>query len=643
MGACNSASNKSKHRHLSNTSANLKLPSQSPNDPLPKDTTTSPTFLICANCKSTYITLKQITYKNNDNYVFYKCICSPNQTKESPLHSMLTTSNHANTNNTCATHSNQLITCYCNTCEIYLCNTCKDTSHQGHSMFNCDELKQKINDNTTQQILNNINNEDKQRNDLYDETKRNINNKFNALINEIQSLQNNMLSSLDAQNDKCKNTLMYLQTLFNNNNKNDNKNDSDSVSKMKQIEFINEMNLLNKAKIISNNNNCMNIIDKYIDDIKQQNNTVEFGYQFHTDNMLSKSSKLLASQHILSESMNKSNVKPVALNNNYPNLNEEQNTSIHEAYSKPANTYENHNNNNNNKIDTSIKPLEYAYEIRGHENKVITLTLLSSGKLASGSYDKTIRIWNIHQYITEKTLIEDGSVLSLLEFEPDKLLSGTNVNTINLWSLGDYRKMFTFNGHILWVNCLVKLTNILFASCSNDSIINIWNFNTLQKVYTLEEHNDCVLTMIKLTNGELCSGSADNSIKIWNWKQESCVHTLEGHKQWVKCLCELDNGDILSGSDDKTIKVWRDLKCLMTLEGHESPVRALFKMNERYFLSGSFDNSIRVWEVNGDVIECTQIEKRHKDNVITIIKGNGNKIFSSSNDCSIIEWKWKCN
>jgi WD40 repeat protein len=81
----------------------------------------------------------------------------------------------------------------------------------------------------------------------------------------------------------------------------------------------------------------------------------------------------------------------------------------------------------------------------------------------------------------------------------------------------------------------------------------------------------------------------------------------------------------------------------MTLEGHESPVRALFKMNERYFLSGSFDNSIRVWEVNGDVIECIQVEKRHKDNVITIIKGNGNKIFSSSNDCSIIEWKWKCN
>jgi hypothetical protein len=226
-------------------------------------------------------------------------------------------------------------------------------------MFNCDELKQKINDNTSQQILNNINNEDKQRNDLYNETKRNINNKFNALINEIQSLQNNMLSSLDAQNDKCKNTLMYLQTLFNNNN---NKNDSDSVSKMKQIEFINEMNLLNKSKIIANNNNCMNIIDKYIDDIKQQNNAVEFGYQFHTDNTLSKSSKLLASQHILSESMNKSNVKQVALINNYPNLNEKQNASIHEAYSKPANTYsveyENLNNNNNNKTDKTIKPLE---------------------------------------------------------------------------------------------------------------------------------------------------------------------------------------------------------------------------------------------------------------------------------------------
>ena len=631
MGACNSASNRSKHRNLPDIPSNSKHSDIPSNEPPHKEVPTPSTFLTCPNCNSTYITLKQITYKNNDNYVLYKCNCSPNQPKESPLNTMLTTSNQSHINNTCTTHSNQEIIYYCTTCERYLCNTCKETSHQGHSMVHHAELKQKINHEMIQQILNNINNEDKQRNDLYIETKQNLNNKFNALIKEIQLLQNNMLSSIDEQNDKCKNTLCYLKTLFNNN--------GDSLSNMKQIDFINEMNLLNKSNIIANNN-CIDLIEKYIDDLKQHNNTVEFGYQFHTENAMNKSSKLLASQQILSESMNKSNLKQLSSNNNYPTLNKEQNPSVHNN-NKPLNTYGVTYDNNN--THTSIKPLEFAHEITGHENKVITLTLLSSGKLASGSYDKTIRIWNIQQYITEQTLNEDGSVLSLLEFKPNNLLSGTNVNTINLWLLDSYRKIFTFNGHILWVNSLVKLTNELFASCSNDSIINIWNYNTLQKVYTLEEHNDCVLTMIKLNKGELCSGSADNSIKIWDWKKESCVHTLEGHKQWVKCLCELDNGDILSGSDDKTIKVWRELKCFMTLEEHESPVRALFKMNERYFLSGSFDNSIRVWEVDDNGIECKQIEKRHKDNVITIIRGNDNQIFSSSNDCSIIEWKWKCN
>ena len=629
MGTCNSTTNKSKQR---TTSSNPKLvPLESPKESIPhcQEIIGTPSFfLTCAHCKSNYITLKQITYKNNDNYVLYKCMCSPNETKESPLNTMLTQSD--NDKHTCPLHSTQQIRFYCNTCETYLCDQCKETSHQGHSVVGLSELEQKMSNNMTQQILNSINNEDKQRNDLYTDTKQALNNKFNTLIKELQLLQHNMLSLLDEQNAKCKNTLLYLKTLFN--------DSSNSLSKMKQIDFINEMNLLNKSNIIANSNS-INIIEKCIDDIKQKNTAVEFGYQFHTENMFNKSSKLLASQNILCESMNKSNVKSSKLANNYPMAEEAQNLvphNVNDINSHPIKYTGRHE-------DTSSSPLEYVQVIKGHENKVITLTLLSSGKLASGSYDKTIRIWNIQQYVTEQTLAEDGTVLSLLEFKPNNLLSGTNVNTINLWLLDTYRKIFTFNGHILWVNCLVKLTNELFASCSNDSIINIWNYNTLQKVHTLEEHNDCVLTMIKLNKGELCSGSADNSIKIWDWKKESCVHTLEGHNQWVKCLCELDNGDILSGSDDKTIKVWRHLTCFMTLEGHESPVRALFKVNEKYFLSGSFDNSIRVWEVNENGIECRQVEKKHKDNVITIIKGNNNNIFSSSNDCSIIEWKWNCN
>ena len=94
----------------------------------------------------------------------------------------------------------------------------------------------------------------------------------------------------------------------------------------------------------------------------------------------------------------------------------------------------------------------------GHENKVAAITQLKSGKLATGGYDNTIRIWDLTQNKENKIINEDGRIFVLLEFEENKLLSGTG-NNIHLWDLNSDSKKYekSFEGHTLWVNCLVKI------------------------------------------------------------------------------------------------------------------------------------------------------------------------------------------
>ena len=294
--------------------------------------------------------------------------------------------------------------------------------------------------------------------------------------------------------------------------------------------------------------------------------------------------------------------------------------------------------------DFSFKNIEKKKQYKniktltGHKEKIVTLIKLSSNYLASGSYDQTIKIWDLELNECIKTIEEKGYVFSLLEFNPNFLLVGTSENNINLYDLNsnNSNSIYTFTGHLLWVNCLVKCNENTFASGSNDSFIKIWNYNNKKCLITLKGHSDCILSLILLKNNNLCSGSADLTIKIWDWNNNILLFTLTGHTKWVKCLFELDNNIIISGSDDKSIKLWKDNICIKTLLGHSHSVRTLCQINDEKFASGSFDNSIKIWDIKSG--ECEQTLEGHSSNVITVIMLENEILASCSNDLTIKIW-----
>ena len=296
---------------------------------------------------------------------------------------------------------------------------------------------------------------------------------------------------------------------------------------------------------------------------------------------------------------------------------------------------------NNNGITFLNKNYFKCYKkISGHSDKIVCVTELSIGKIATGSYDNTIKIWNLNSSYEEKTINEEGNVLCLLEFESGMLLSGTNKNNINLFDLNNNlmnNKIFTFKGHELWVNNIIKINDNYFASCSNDNNIIIWDYRNRICSKILKGHLDGVLSIFLLFDGRLCSGGADLSIKIWDINNGECVSTLLGHKKWIKCLCQLTNQFIISGSDDKTIKVWMNNRCIRNLDGHTKSVRTLCQINNYFFASGSFDRTIKIWDIFN--FACVQNIYGHKDLILNIIRINNGDIISCSNDHEIKIWK----
>ena len=275
--------------------------------------------------------------------------------------------------------------------------------------------------------------------------------------------------------------------------------------------------------------------------------------------------------------------------------------------------------------------------LEGHSDKVTALIQLDSGSIATGSYDTTIRIWDLERLSCIKIIQGLGKIFALLEFEENMLLSSSE-NIICLWDLKSDKNecIHKFDGHELWVNCLVKCDDKTFASASNDCSIIIWDYYKKSIIKKFEAHDDCILALIKLKDGNLCSGSVDKLIKIWNLKEEKSIKNLSGHKNWVKCLCQMDNETLLSGSDDKTIKVWKNYVCINTIKQHTHSVRVLLKINDDYFISGSFDKSIKIWDIKK--YKCHQTINE-TSSALCIAKLNNNDLISSHSDNRVILWE----
>ena len=309
------------------------------------------------------------------------------------------------------------------------------------------------------------------------------------------------------------------------------------------------------------------------------------------------------------------------------------------------------NDNNEEEKKTFSNGSTFNYKntktLKGHKDRLAVLIKLSKNNLiATGSYDGTVKIWDITKDENEALIMNKnaiGSVFCLLEFEPGKLLGGTSANMVNLWDLEDednQEYIYNFYKHYLWVQALVKCDENHFASASNDTRIIIWDYiNRKDEIY-LEGHNDCIMDMIMLKNGYLCTSSADENIRIWDWKQQKCLFFFKGHEKYVKCLCELSNGYLLTGSEDNSIGVWKEKSSsyenVKYIEGHSKSIRTLCQIDNDHFASGSFDYTIKIWNIIN--WECLQTLKGHSMNVIDIIKFDDNTLISCSNDQTIKIW-----
>lgn len=193
----------------------------------------------------------------------------------------------------------------------------------------------------------------------------------------------------------------------------------------------------------------------------------------------------------------------------------------------------------------------------GHTNEITCIISMSNGNIASGSSDKTIRIWDLGSGSCTKQLCGHRySILCLIQLRDGRLLSGSLDTTIRMWNPDKNikEKCKIFRGHRHNVLCLAELTQPRFASGSDDWSIIIWNTVTEADERIISGHTSSVLSLLSFDERHFISGGYDNLIKVWSMHTFQCEYTLSEDRHCAEKLFHDSRGKVISVGADKTIR-----------------------------------------------------------------------------------------
>lgn len=132
--------------------------------------------------------------------------------------------------------------------------------------------------------------------------------------------------------------------------------------------------------------------------------------------------------------------------------------------------------------------------LKGHTGPVWSLSFSPDGKiLASGSADKTIRLWNWETGESIELKGHEARIRSIAVSADGKIIvSGSDDNTLRIWNIAILKGSIsgkcikTFEGHQSWIWCVsFSLDGNTVASASDDGTVRLWSIKDNKCIRTL--------------------------------------------------------------------------------------------------------------------------------------------------------------
>ena len=249
---------------------------------------------------------------------------------------------------------------------------------------------------------------------------------------------------------------------------------------------------------------------------------------------------------------------------------------------------------------------------KGHSNGVMCLQF-EDNVLITGSYDTTIKVWDIETAKVVRTLTGHTAGIRALQFRDNRLISGSLDGTVKVWDWKKGTLLRSMDAHDDGV-ITVNFTQRYQASGSKDKNIRVWDYTTNQ-TFTLRGHSDWVNNVkIDEASRTLFSASDDLTIRIWDLDTRQCIREFTGHvgqvQQVVPMPPEFNLDDMVFSPDDNDDDT-SSVSSVTVAPSHREhnqhgpdavpsfwPQGVDRPAPPRYMITGALDSTIRLWDTH---------------------------------------------
>jgi WD40 repeat protein len=158
-----------------------------------------------------------------------------------------------------------------------------------------------------------------------------------------------------------------------------------------------------------------------------------------------------------------------------------------------------------------------------------------------------------------------------------------------------------FTEHTNWVWQVIKLTDNIIATSSEDNTIKIWNIEFEKSIITIDTESPTLCLAFNIELRQLISGDLNGVITIRTLTEDFKVigiQTIKAHQGIIRNIKIISDELIATCGEDNKVRIWNIANniCELTIE-HQNFVQSLELIEDNILLSASYDGTIKTTDL----------------------------------------------